>query len=1124
MSDSSGSDGLSVLLDGVNALVDTLPSLLRALDAVAAIHPILQIAVGAFKVVIDLEVKRHDNDKKANLLFLEMRNMMTVLLQLQNVQSDHVGTDGNTIGHKLQGVVQNAAQDIKQCANACDAYARKRLLAKVFNAASWDSTFKDYIQRFSDRKAEFRFVISFHTGLGVDHANDKLDVLMAKVETVLEFFEKTVPHEHRILAEAIRTAGGSVAVLGNPNALEQLLAKEHQLTATSARSLQNVPSRSSPWQVMNGTLTSTPSQYHYSRAAESQRRFSKQLPSGGRDLGEDGQGIPRRSQYSTQIAESQGHRLDHVMIYDLTEEPAKTVYRNSASFERRFALQHQAMIREMQKVITQESNRVIKSFSAGPHERIIDRELSKLWQDMRWRCIVKARHLILAVHDYYTWQLDDYQRGAKVTPPSWAQIHEEDMWALRCLGLKRLQHIVEVLDCDASGYVTIQEVNQFTTSRPEGWSLLRWLAYWAIGWQLVMTEYKRKICTLLICMRQAAPSMRPQLANNQHYPPSSQYLITVEPLLRRMTSTFREDNTSDAHLAKFRGYVDEQEAIIRERLEMANYNIDNLDTVALVNGLLPLERNIFIILWLLLRRHYDIMRTAQKVLLHPEELVEAAASINVLSDAFTLRTQELTDLFAQRRLFVNVEMEDFACGMVSTACHKLRSAVQAATDTLMDEAGSDDIDASADVLSKTILRYPPFREDFYQESDDCIEEVGATTAEVADALKPLLGRWDALIQWDTYVSHVAYYTRFTYTFHACPALPDQLVASTANAASWDYTRHDVTVVHGGSGDDGRLKYRVIETWNSSALLGREYELTLSDDGITLLGWLKDAHYSGSILLVMKKTSSPEIMMYYPLTMNSQVNRRKALWQFALHAVLHDVRRRLSFRAFIAVRRRIRCRFVSLLRKSITIGTLVAPEPQELSSLYTNLTPADIRCFTHAALEPMRFPRSWMLPWCSTCLRTLHVDMPLLHCYSCIAYARQDPDARGIASKVYDCDDCITSHMRTDYWGPRCHLFLETRIAGWTVSMFTRENSTLTKERLNGLFLRAKEALVSGTLRSLLGRQAETELDGRLSYRQTGTRTVLLPSITEASVEDEPTVSAFLLRLPLFRAYLTSAGA
>lgn len=39
------------------------------------------VAVGAFRVIVDLEVKRHSNDKKVSLLFYEMGDMMATLLQ-----------------------------------------------------------------------------------------------------------------------------------------------------------------------------------------------------------------------------------------------------------------------------------------------------------------------------------------------------------------------------------------------------------------------------------------------------------------------------------------------------------------------------------------------------------------------------------------------------------------------------------------------------------------------------------------------------------------------------------------------------------------------------------------------------------------------------------------------------------------------------------------------------------------------------------------------------------------------------------------------------------------------------------------------------------------------------------
>ena len=41
----------------------------------------LTVAVGAFRVVVELDMKRRDNDKKIGVLFVEMRDMMEALLQ-----------------------------------------------------------------------------------------------------------------------------------------------------------------------------------------------------------------------------------------------------------------------------------------------------------------------------------------------------------------------------------------------------------------------------------------------------------------------------------------------------------------------------------------------------------------------------------------------------------------------------------------------------------------------------------------------------------------------------------------------------------------------------------------------------------------------------------------------------------------------------------------------------------------------------------------------------------------------------------------------------------------------------------------------------------------------------------
>lgn len=49
------------------------------------------------------------------------------------------------------------------------------------------------------------------------------------------------------------------------------------------------------------------------------------------------------------------------------------------------------------------------------------------------------------------------------------QLENQDLWALHYLDVHYLQTIHEAIDDDASGFITIEELNQFTSSRPLDW-------------------------------------------------------------------------------------------------------------------------------------------------------------------------------------------------------------------------------------------------------------------------------------------------------------------------------------------------------------------------------------------------------------------------------------------------------------------------------------------------------------------------------------------------------------------------------------------------------------------------------------------------------------------------------
>lgn len=115
---------------------------------------------------------------------------------------------------------------------------------------------------------------------------------------------------------------------------------------------------------------------------------------------------------------------------------------------------------------------------------------------MGWKGSAKARHLVMALREYFAERYADaeteesealavvFSAGRAEALPQVRKrpgIRLEDRWTLEYISLLRLQPLLEAFDDDASTFVTVSEANAFTQTRPSGWSLPRWLAYWTIG-------------------------------------------------------------------------------------------------------------------------------------------------------------------------------------------------------------------------------------------------------------------------------------------------------------------------------------------------------------------------------------------------------------------------------------------------------------------------------------------------------------------------------------------------------------------------------------------------------------------------------------------------------------------
>ncbi|KAJ7779541.1 hypothetical protein B0H14DRAFT_2631247 [Mycena olivaceomarginata] len=206
------------------------------------------------------------------------------------------------------------------------------------------------------------------------------------------------------------------------------------------------------------------------------------------------------------------------------------------------------------------------------------------------------------------------------------------------VGFGVYQAISEAFDDDASGFVTVAEVNAFTTARPLDWrqvlttlhrlcidirpSLPRWIAYWAIGYAVGRL--------------------------NEGFKPSIRYLDMVYQGVYTLTASLNGCYVNEALHARFSSYIESEEARIRGKsrfygnLEAVQYDIDASDTLELVTGEGRIDRYALPVIYLLLERHFEIFRVCQTRVVSPDELWDAAKRHKTI-DAAKILNHPLAD-------------------------------------------------------------------------------------------------------------------------------------------------------------------------------------------------------------------------------------------------------------------------------------------------------------------------------------------------------------------------------------------------------------------------------------------------------------------------------------------------
>ncbi|KAK7043094.1 hypothetical protein VNI00_008448 [Paramarasmius palmivorus] len=579
----------------------------NGLKALCKVHPFIGAAVLSFNAVVILHLKRRDNDKKVLAVHARIQDALSVLFHLRKMKhSDELGSDGVSVEHRMKHLMARIDKDIQETGSMCDLYRKKNCISKTVKATVYEHRFAEKATLFIQYRDELLDALSLHTALGVDAANNKLDRQQSQLDRMESKLDEMLHFFRQLDTPQEKDAR---KLLDDVGGAEKCLDSDEHVTELLCLCGSEPSAKASV----------------------------------------DVEAI---------VAETRTN-----VLKELDEDLDCALNRHMQLFERKLEVQRQ----ELEEAIKNSEKNIIAAMQSGAHERIRNEDLRHVWKEMNWRGSVKARHFVLALHDYYNDEVTASKSAGEHTRPVSTEVPDfmkGDKWALAYININHVQPILEAFDDDGTGFITIKEVNAFVESRPNGWSLPHWIAYWAAGWHPSIDQYKHHIYRLVQDMIKCARRTLPENRRVVDQYLAHQNFDRIE-LLLRSTRSLSHTFTADRYLSEaIDTYTNAEQKRLERALEHMAYEIDTPEVVSLVTGPGRIERFIFPLVYLLLRRQRTIVDLATEHILDPDEFVTMTTTLMSVFEVLDDRIEGLASVFRQAHVDVRGRFENFAFGML----------------------------------------------------------------------------------------------------------------------------------------------------------------------------------------------------------------------------------------------------------------------------------------------------------------------------------------------------------------------------------------------------------------------------------------------------------------------------
>ncbi|KDR69957.1 hypothetical protein GALMADRAFT_160132 [Galerina marginata CBS 339.88] len=664
-------DGLPALKEGVTEIfsivkgqignfVQSSDGLMKALDEVGKMHPFImsrwnnlpslqhltrafclpfifvptKVAVIPFKAALSLELKRRENNKKVLALIVQMSEMMATLQLLAPIKPAELRFGSESLAQRIDTRLRVAAVAIEECSHATHEYYKTKVISKLIKSNKWEEKFTDLATKFANFQSDFAADLAFYTGAGVQATVRAVGKIDEKITMLMKLvFNVFASPEENELMSFIKSKGGSEEFIKDDKLLLDLIKKHKGQQAQSAQEDDRVGQGKASFDLGNSAFDDT----------------KKELTTDLNIL-------------------LDGSRKTFVQLFEEQKD----------------------QITAVRDDMRRESDRIVGQLLSGAHDRVLDKHIHAIWVGMGWKGSTKTLDLVLALRDFYVHHhqyvspfktsqaaavsseprgeaYEDKEEQEEINPNAFnaATISPEDAWAIRFLSRSNLSPLMEAVDSDCSGHVTIKEINDFTSSRPKEWSLPQWVAYWTVanyvGFEVTSRQYCVRIRELFSDLHSLYDSLIPGNAGVFSSVITSQI---VEHLIGRVHTIGADDKEDEYQNQSFQAYAEGVEKQLEKRLERLNYLIDDSNTLSLVTGPGRLEECFFPLVYLLLHNCFRITKKGLRRRLQFSDFNNTFYSFYTLWNAASERVAGLKRCdFKLRNISITDEFRRYSYGM-----------------------------------------------------------------------------------------------------------------------------------------------------------------------------------------------------------------------------------------------------------------------------------------------------------------------------------------------------------------------------------------------------------------------------------------------------------------------------